>query len=322
MSLLKNPTEITSTDAWAGMIYGEPGTGKSTLALSSPEPVSIDADRGMKRVQKRYQKISLQPNGYQDFLDLLETHELDPFETIVIDTAGKLVDMIGDWLCKQDPKNRKKSGGLSIAGYGSLKTEFARLVRDVKSRGKYLLFIAHGREEKDGDTTKVRPDIAGSSGKDLVKELDFMGYVEMNGKTRTISFAPTEKFYAKNSLGLPEVIEIPDPDKVGNDFIKKYIVERTRQRAVEEAAENKKYDDLIDNLKTVVSGVKDAKTAYEALATINMAPVIWDSARVAKNALIEKIKVSGLVYNKDKKAFEPVPAPPVAEVKQPEQAAA
>lgn len=310
MSLIKNPNEIVSTGPWAGLIYGEPGTGKSTLALSSPNPVMLDADNGMKRVQKRFQTPSLPMNSYQQVLDLLQSSELDPFNTIVIDTLGKFVDYIGDFLQQQDPKNRKKGGGLSQQGYGAILVEFARVVREFKRKDKYLLFVAHGKEDKGGDVIKVRPDVAGSSGNALVKELDFMGYVEMHGEDRrTISFSPSERFYAKNSLELPGVIEIPDPNKVGNTFVQKYIIERLAARAVEEAVENKKYDELLANVCGPINAVTDAKTAEEALATINMAPVLWDSQRVAKTRLLEKVKAIGLTYDKALKAFVIAPAP-------------
>lgn len=308
MALIKNPNELTPTVYWAGLVYGEPGTGKSTLALSAPNPVMLDADNGMKRVQKRFQMPSLPMTSYRQVLELLEGHELDAFQTIIPDTLGKFVDFIGDYLMEQDPKNKKKGGGLSQQGYGAIKVEFARVVREFKKKNKYLLFVAHAKEVKDGDITKMRPDVAGSSGNDLVKELDFMGYVEMNADRRTISFSPTERYYAKNSLQLPNVIEIPDPEKVGNTFIQKYIIERLAARSVEDDAENKKYDELLANVCGPIAAVKDIKTADEALATINMAPVMWDSQRVAKTRLLEKITELGLVFDKEAKVFKKAPA--------------
>ena len=31
-----------------GLIYGQPGIGKSTIALSAPNPVMVDAEKGLK----------------------------------------------------------------------------------------------------------------------------------------------------------------------------------------------------------------------------------------------------------------------------------
>ena len=33
------------------ILYGSPGVGKTTLALSAPDPILIDFDRGMSRVR-------------------------------------------------------------------------------------------------------------------------------------------------------------------------------------------------------------------------------------------------------------------------------
>jgi hypothetical protein len=46
MTLLKNPNEINEMVTLAGIVYRQPGVGKLTLALSAPNPVLIDADKG------------------------------------------------------------------------------------------------------------------------------------------------------------------------------------------------------------------------------------------------------------------------------------
>jgi ATP-dependent 26S proteasome regulatory subunit len=95
MGLLTKPNELTIKETYAGLIYGQPGTGKTTLALSSVNPVCIDVDRGMYRVEKRFQVPSLQVESYRQVLDLLNSNELDGFDTIIIDTLGKLIDRMG-----------------------------------------------------------------------------------------------------------------------------------------------------------------------------------------------------------------------------------
>jgi hypothetical protein len=308
MSILKNPNEIHEALTLAGIIYGQPGVGKSTLALSAPNPVMIDADKGMKRVEKRFQVPSLPLNNYKDLLELMQSKEIDPFDTIVFDTLGKLVDRMSDYLGEENPKNKKGDGSLSMQGWGALKVEFQKLLKLAQSKNKHLIFVAHEKEEKDGDTRIVRPDVSGSSGKDLVKDLDFMGYMEMKGTKKTISFNPSEKFYAKNSLKLPNVIDVPDTNIVGeNTFIQKFIIEKTVERLQEDNEQNAKYDELLEELTAAINKVKDAKTANEALKAVNESAVIWDSQRVAKKALNEKVKALGLAYDKEKSEFKKAP---------------
>ena len=44
--------------------------------------------------------------------------------------------------------------------------------------GKHLVFLKHEKEEKEGDNKIIRPEIEGSFGSDLIKELDLVGYME------------------------------------------------------------------------------------------------------------------------------------------------
>lgn len=298
MSLLKNPTEISEAVLLAGMVYGQPGVGKTTLALSAPNPVLIDADNGMRRVQKRFQVPSLPLSDYKDFLALIESSELDPFETIVIDTTGRLIDRIGDYIAAEDPKSRKRDGSLSLPGFGRLRTEFRRLMRLVRDHRKHLIFVAHDREERDGDARSVRPDLGpGGSGKELINDLDFIGYMEMIGNDRTISFNPCEKFYAKNSFNLPAVIKVPDT-KDGNLFIRGYLMDKAHEKMAADEEENERYNKLVIDLKEIVASVTDAKSADEAVAYIQKAPVIWDSQRIARHDFGQKIHELGLTYDR------------------------
>lgn len=321
MGLLKNPNEIHESLTLAGIIYGQPGVGKSTLALSGPSAVMIDADKGMKRVEKRFQTPSLPLTNYKDLLALMQSKELDPFETIVFDTLGKLVDRMSDYVIEENPKNKKGDGSLSMQGWGALKVEFQKLLKLAQAKNKHLIFVAHEKEEKDGDTRIVRPDVAGSSGKDLVKDLDFMGYMEMRGDKRTISFSPTEKYYAKNSLKLPAVIDVPDTT-AGNTFVQDFIIAKTIERLKEDNEQNERYATLIASLDAEIAKVKDAKTANDALAAIKSADVIWDSERIAKHKLNDKVKAAGLIYDRERSCFAAKPEEPKAEAPKAETAPA
>lgn len=314
MSLLKNPNEIDDAVILNGIIYGQPGTGKTTLALSAPDPVDIDADLGMKRVEKRFQVTSLPLDNYDDALALLESGELAPFKTIVIDTLGKFIERMADSLIAKNPKNRRTdSAQPSMQGWGAIKGEFQTFLRKAKLQGKHLIFVAHEKEEKDGDVRIVRPDVMGSSGKDLVKELDFMGYVQMRGDQRTISFTPDERYYAKNSLQLPPVIVIPDTAKFPNDFITKVVIGRAIERQKEAGVENDKYVALLAVTDSHIKAVNSPETALAALAAIDKAEVMWDSQRVAKRRLLVATQTLGLVYDKEKKTFVAAPKADKAE---------
>lgn len=303
MSLLTQPSELKHNQPISCLIYGQPGTGKTTLALSADKPVLIDLDRGLYRVEKRFQCPSLQVENYQQILDLINSDELRPFNTIVIDTLGKLVDRMGDYVARQNPKFKQGDGTLSMKAWGTIKIQFAALVKQIFNSNKSVIFVAHEKEDKDGDVRFVRPDVSGSSGKDVVKELDLMGYVEMKGNKRTVSFTPSEKYYAKNALNLPPVIEVPDTAS-GNTFFQDKIVAAVAEKRRQEAELLADYESLKNVIETKVGEIKDIAGLNEVYGEIRGLQVIWDSQIFANKMLKEKAAALKARYNKETGKFE------------------
>ncbi len=299
MSLLTKPEDLAQNLKFKGLIYGQPGIGKSTLALSAPNPVVIDADNGMNRVAPHLRVPSLQVSSYAQILELLESNELDIFDTIVFDTIGAVLEVMEPYLIKMNPKNAKNNGTLSLQGYGERKRTFNALVRIANEKGKNILFVAHEKEEKDGENKIIRPDIPGSSGADIIKILDFVGYMEAKGAKRTISFYPTERYYAKNSLQLDDVIMVPDT-KGGNVFISEKIVKMTKDRLQQQSELREKYNDIIKAGQQAILSNKNPNDSVEVLKDFE---VVWDSKLRLWNYLNEYAKDNGWAYDKAEKAY-------------------
>lgn len=303
MSLLTQPSELKHNQPISCLIYGQPGTGKTTIALSADKPVLIDLDRGLYRVEKRFQCPSLQVENYQQILDLLKSGELAPFNTIVIDTLGKLVDRMGDYVARQNPKFKQGDGTLSMKAWGAIKVQFTALVKQIFNSNKSVIFVAHEKEDKDDDIRFVRPDVSGSSGKDIVKELDLMGYMEMKGNKRTVSFTPNEKYYAKNALNLPPVIEVPNTAS-GNTFFQDKIVAAVAEKRRQEAELLADYESLKNIIETKVGEIKDIAGLNEIYGEIRGLQVIWDSQFFANKLLKEKSVELKAKYSKETGKFE------------------
>lgn len=304
MALLSQPYEIkTEGISLKILIYGQPGIGKSTIALSMPKPVLIDCDNGVHRIQVAHRTPCLQVNSYAQIQQLLKSNELAPFETIVFDTAGKLLDYMGTEILKENPKNGKLSGGLSQAGYGVRKAWFNDLLKQVSTMGKHLMFVAHEKEEKRGDDMVLRPEIGGSSGGDLMKELDLVGYMEAQGKVRTISFYPTDRFYAKNSARIDDRLDVPTLVKgAPNDYMTQ-VVAKVKAAIEEESEDTVKYNGLMVSLRAQVASIEDAKTANKILKLLSKADHIWDSKQRSWALLCERARELGMEYSKDEKCF-------------------
>lgn len=302
MGLLTKPEDLKSKKTFKGLVYGQPGIGKTTLALSAPKPVCIDFDKGIDRVQPQFRVASLQVESYQHVIDLINSDEISEFETIVIDTLGKLVDYICDHVAKENPRLRQGDGQMSMKGWGSVKNTFQTFFKLLSSKDKSIIFVAHESEEKNGDEAIKRPDCAGGARKDIVKELDFMGYMEIIGNKRTISFSPSSKYYAKNSLGLNECIEVQDTNK-GNFFISEKIVKLTQEKMQENANLRAKYNEILGNITTDIDTLKNSDDVNSFYEKLENSEVIWDSKFVAKNKLSQKIKEINVLFDKNLKKF-------------------
>ena len=311
MSLFKKPSELEFVTTIKMLVYGQPGIGKSTMALSAPNPVLFDFDGGVQRVNVAFQCPTLQVKSWEEALQALEElkgGEVD-CKTIVIDTAGKMLDFMSDYIMRNDSKMKQRDGSLSLKGYGARKVMFQNFLREVAMMGKNIVFVAHEREDKDGDTKIVRPEIGGSSAGDLMKELDLVGYVQAVGSDRTVYWTPQEKFYAKNTCNLPAWQKIPViVDEKGNvtqqnDTLQKvFAYYEANVKKIEET--RKRYNELLDEIEVAIENITDAKSANEFAKAIGTTEIIWDSKVRARELFKAKVEQLKLKWNSKSKTYE------------------
>lgn len=305
MNKIKKPHELSVQTYIKALIYGQPGIGKTTFALSTPRPVLLDFDNGVHRVNAMHQTETLQVESWQDVIEVMADGSLNSYQTIVIDTAGKMLDAMGAYLIKNNPKLGKANGALTLQGYGERKCEFTNFVKRISLMGKHIIFVAHEKEEKEGEVKYIRPEVGGSSGNDLYKELDLIGYMEAIGTKRTISFLPQEKYYAKNACGLNETIQLPElKEGVANNFFTTNVIgmyQKTLQERKEKVAE---YNELIDIINEKIENITDADTANEVMEwAIKYEGHFWTSKLVASQAFNAKCKELELIFNKKTKKY-------------------
>ena len=142
MGLIKKKMELTFQPKVKMLIYGQAGVGKSTLALSAPKALLIDCDNGVHRVNYGHIGDTVQVSNYQDILDVLN-EDLSAYESIIIDTGGKLLDYMAEYIIAKTPKMGKANGSLTLQGYGERKCEFTAFCRKVNMLNKHLIFVAH-----------------------------------------------------------------------------------------------------------------------------------------------------------------------------------
>ena len=270
MSKITKANEIKIPETVVGLIYGQPGVGKSSLALSMPNPLLIDTDNGIARVQAEHRCDTVQVESYQDVIDVIQ-EDLSEYDSIVIDTFGNLVKFMLAYFAEKDPKLLTKGGTYNIKIWGLVKAEFSNLTFKLKSMKKNLLFVAHQNESKDGEQTYIRPKSQGSAIEDVIEMLDFMGYCEMLGKRRSISFSPCDRYYAKNSIKLDDYIQIPILEQnVPNNFMVDYIIKPSVERRKTEQLEHAKDDKAIAEGRKLIG--KDPNATLEAFKGMELSP--------------------------------------------------
>lgn len=315
MSLFKKPSELEFVTTIKMLVYGQPGIGKSTMALSAPDPVLFDFDGGVQRVNISHQCPTLQVKSWEEALQAIEELKTGDVKcsTIVIDTAGKMLDFMSDYIMRNDSKMRMRDGSLSLKGYGARKVMFQNFLREVAMMGKNIVFVAHEREEKDGETKIVRPEIGGSSAGDLMKELDLVGYVQAVGAERTVYWTPQEKFYAKNTCNLPAWQKIPViVDENGNVVQKNDTLQKVfgyYEANVKKIEETRgRYNQLLADIEEAIAQITDAKSANEFAKAIGSTEIIWDSKVRARELFKAKVTELKLTYNQKTKEYEPAAA--------------
>jgi len=277
MGLILQPYQMSNEFFMKALLYGQPGIGKSTLAISAPNSLLIDCDNGVHRIAANHRVPFLPVKSYDEVLEVLASKDIDGFETIVIDTAGKLLDYIASYIIKRDPKMGRKDGALTLQGYGVRKYEFINLLKRVSLLGKHLIFVAHETEERSGDDKVIRPEVGGSSGADLIKELDLVGYMEAMNRRRTISFSPCSKYYAKNSARLEDMIELPELKNGEANTLMSTIIEKCKLALKEESEQLKEYNRLLAEQESAIEAIKTVDDANAFFTGLKNFKQIWDS---------------------------------------------
>lgn len=312
MSFIKNPSEIEEKKNLAMMIYGEPGQGKTTLALSCPNPVLIDTDGGVGRTLTSHRCPTVQVTCWEDIGGALAEIKQGPFETIIVDTVGKLLDFMSEYITRKNPKMGKGTK-LTLQGYGERKALFRDFVKGCFFMQRNIVFIAHAEESKVGEDIVVRPIVGGSSLSDVMNELDLMGLlVNIAGKRLLMwgndGTALSKSFYTKNTCFLPNVMEVPAVADANGNVIRKNdmltsVIEQFRKAQKDKEAVSKRYDKLVHDARKLIEAADNVDKLNELRDTFASTEHIFDSKMILALELNEKAKALNCKFDKAQNAY-------------------
>ena len=306
MAIVK-PEEMNFSDKNIIMIIsGLPGVGKTTLALSAPDVLLIDADEGMARVKPEHRRDSSLCKTYEELLADIKTAE-GSYKTLVIDTCGALIELLKDWAVRTDPKASKTSGGISLQGFGVVKSEFIRLSAELRRKFN-VIFLFHESKDKNGDETFFDIVCEGAAKTLVWQPADLGAHLHIINGERYLGFTPTMNYNAKSAYGIRGLVKVPElSDGDENIFLTK-LFEQVKKNIAEESAAlapmKAKYEEAMAAGRSIVNELNAPEQVDKAISAIKGLSHALTSEKEVLAAVKTKLRELGIVYNKEKKVYE------------------
>jgi hypothetical protein len=296
-------------------LYAQPGLGRTTMGYTAEDPILLDFDQAAHRAKNRKDTVLIQ--NWAD-VDKMDQADFAPYKTAVIDTVGRLLDHMTVSILNGEVKNGNRAGGLSLQGYGVLKTTFVAWLNKLRSFGLDVVLLAHMDEQKDGESKTERLDIQGGSKNEVYKVSDAMGRIYMENRKRILNFSPSDVAFGKNP-GQLEPMEVPHFDKMSGFLAG--IIKATKDAINKQTAEQMEVQALLADWKLKVDGAKKPED-FDALVPVSKE--IDERVREnAKRILVTTARNLGIGFDKDKGVFVVVPgAEPAKEEPKKEEAKA
>lgn len=248
-------------------IYADPGLGKTSMGFTAEKAVSFDFDKGAHRTGELRRGAVIQVEKWADVANLTP-QDLAPFNTVVIDTVGAMLESIKTHLLLT-ANNRQKDGALKLKAQGLANQTFKQYINTLISAGKDVVFIAHASEDMNGDQAVYRPDLGGKNRNELYRIADIMGYLTTvttnEGKSaRVINFMPSPTHHAKNAGALGgETGEVWVPDLKQNPSFLAEVIQQAKDHINTLTPEQLKYIKASEDFENWKQSCAEAESAYQ-----------------------------------------------------------
>lgn len=275
------------------VLYGTPGTGKTSVASTAENPILVDTDRGFDRSVMRIDTLTA--TCWADIANELNT--MKEYKTIIVDTAKAMLD---DYLAAYAISTDPKLAYNSLKRFGKMADDFKLFVNTIRSYGSDLIFICHDKEEKDGDNFKHSPDCTGQSKDLLIRIADQVGYVCKENEKRVIRFEPRDCYVGKNVAKM-DTKEIPDSTSDDFSTFMAGIIADVKKAIQSNSEAQKEANELLESMRNSLSEAINPEDFDACLeARMQLPPALRKPFAAEVN---KKAKEKGYVFDKNESKY-------------------
>jgi hypothetical protein len=153
------------------LVYGESGTGKTTLALTFPRPAVIDTEGGTELYGGRSDFHVFRTKSYKDILSALAYIEQDGgqnFDTLVLDPITVIYQVLQEAAAKQN-------GMIDIQGWGKIRGFMNRLYTRLANLPVHVVVVARQKDniKRQGDKL-IQAGVRADADKQIEYMFDFV----------------------------------------------------------------------------------------------------------------------------------------------------
>ena len=279
------PNVITNDlSSYNFLIYGDAGTGKTTLAVELfPKSIILGAEYGFKGINGAI-GVSV-PDFYtlMQYCEALDTDEArEKYDTIIVDTTTKIGEIIESYILGMYGKNTLGECGAFGKAYQMVSRLYNQCFNKLKARQYNFVYICHAKatDIKQGEEVlyqRYTPKMSDRLDGLITPEVDFVLFLTHDkNNDKVIISDNTPKNYAKRRIDLP--LSIPLSAETFKEEFAKGIEKKSKGNFTTEkkdttvvAAKEKEidYKILVKDIKELGTVAKNKNMTKEAIATLN-----------------------------------------------------
>ena len=199
------------------LIYGQSGSGKSWLGVTSPSPLVLLTEKnGFASIAHSNPDAQvIECDKIEDIyaaIRAIKSGEITEFQTLVIDSLTNAQIMIKDRILSKSTKKR-----MQLQDWGDLADETLNLVQHLRSLDCHLVCLALRDDELVKETGRryTFPLFAGKKTKNNISQFfNVIGYLSREagetGVSRTLLFDGNETHLSKPCYPLPAHVDAPN----------------------------------------------------------------------------------------------------------------